>query len=123
MTDQSAACTDDPIDRDYLERNYLALGCGDVLTDVIKIYLESYPLKVEKLQLHLSSGSTDDLIKVTHGLKGESGSVGARMVMAAAAAMEKAARQGNLEELRKLMPMLELELTRVAEALKKEFLA
>ena len=32
-----AAVLDDPLDRDYHRKNYLALGCGDVLLDVYRI--------------------------------------------------------------------------------------
>lgn len=121
MTDSTLHATDDPLDRDYLERNYLALGCADVLADVVKLYLESHTVKLHALQERLAEGSSEELTKLAHGLKGESGSVGARFVMAIAAAIEQAARRNNREEIARLLPELKHEMTRVREVFQREF--
>ena len=121
MTDSTLHATDDPLDRDYLERNYLALGCADVLADVVKLYLESHTVKLHALQDRLANGSSEELTKLAHGLKGESGSVGARFVMKTAAAIEQAARSGNRDEIARLLPELAHEMTRVREVFQREF--
>lgn len=71
----------------------------------------------------MQQGDTEELTGVAHGLKGESGSVGGRDIMAVAAAMEKAARAGDLTEARALLPELELQLQRTAAAIEKELSA
>lgn len=114
---------EDPLDREYQRKNYLALGCGDVLLDVYRIYLESAPLKLEQIRSLLASANLDALIGVAHGLKGESGSVGGRFIMAAAAAMERAARASDLEEARRILPELEQQLQRVMAAIQQELAA
>ncbi len=122
-TSAAAVTTDDPLDRDYQQKNYHDLGCGDVLLDVYQIYLESAPQKLVRIRELLQQGDTEELTGVAHGLKGESGSVGGRDIMAVAAAMEKAARVGDLTEARALLPELELQLQRTAAAIEKELSA
>jgi len=121
MNQTAVAAAGDPLDRGYLERNYLALGCADVLADVVAMYLESVPDKLVALHAALESGQIEELTKLAHGLKGESGSVGASRVVAQAAKMEQSARQGDLAACRSYMPLLEQELERVTAVLKQEF--
>ncbi|SKA16322.1 HPt (histidine-containing phosphotransfer) domain-containing protein [Trichlorobacter thiogenes] len=118
-----AAMLDDPLDREYHQKNYLLLGCSDVLRDVFQIYLESAPLKAEQLRSCLEAGDLDKGISLSHGLKGESGSVGGRFIMATAAEMEKATRAGDLQAARALLPELEHQLQRVIAAIKQELKA
>lgn len=123
MTDptNSAVAGDEPLDRAYLERNYLALGCADVLVDVVTMYLESVPHKLAGLQAALAASDSAEFAKLIHGLKGESGSVGAHLVTARAAALEQHARQGNLAACSSGMPELELQLQRAIAVLQQEF--
>lgn len=114
---------EDPLDREYHHKNYLALGCGDVLLDVYRIYLESAPLKVQHLSSLLQAADLEQIVGVVHGLKGESGSVGGRFIMATAAEMEKAARAGDLQGARTLLPELEQQLQRVVAAIQQELKA
>lgn len=117
------AADDDPLDREYLQRNYLALGCGDVLTDVVAMYLESAPQKLRELQHALAAEDSAEFARLIHGLKGESGSVGARLVTARAATLEQHARQGDLAACANGIPELEQELQRVSAVLQQEFKA
>ena len=118
-----AAAQDDPLDREYHRKNYLALGCGDVLQDVYRIYLESAPLKIEQLRAVLQTGDLPQIISLSHGLKGESGSVGGRFIMVTAAEMEKAGRAGDLESVRRLLPKLEKQLQSIIAAIQQELTA
>ncbi|WP_305733057.1 Hpt domain-containing protein [Trichlorobacter ammonificans] len=111
---------DDPFDRVYLRKNYLDLGCADVLSDVFRIFLESSRVKLAGVRSALVTESMGELLNLAHGLKGEAGSVGGRHVTAIAAAMEKAARGGDLQELRRRMPELEHELERLLQAIERE---
>jgi HPt (histidine-containing phosphotransfer) domain-containing protein len=119
-TGAQSPLAEDPLDREYQHKNYVALGCGDVLLEVYRIYLESAPQKLAQLQSLLQQSELESVIRLAHGLKGESGSVGGRSVMVAAAAMEKAARAGNLEEARRLLPELELQLQRTVTVIQQE---
>lgn len=116
-------CPEEPLDREYLHKNYLSLGCGDVLLDVYRIYLESAPLKLEQIRALLDEARLDLLVGVAHGLKGESGSVGGQFVLAAAAALERAARDGDLDEARRLLPGLEEQFQRLVTVIKQELAA
>lgn len=118
----SASVSDDTLDRDYLERNYLALGCADVLVDVVAMYLESVPCKLDSLKAALAAGDGGQFARLIHGLKGESGSVGAHLVAARAAALEQCVRQGNLAACQSGMPELERDLQRTMAVLQQEFI-
>lgn len=111
---------DDPFDREYLRKNYLELGCGDVLHDVFRIFQESSLIKLEGLRKALEAGAQQELLSIAHGLKGESGSVGGRHLSALASAMEQSARAGNIAEIRRLLPDLERELERLLGAIARE---
>lgn len=111
---------DNLLDREYHRKNYHDLGCSDVLLDVYRIYLESAPLKIQQLLPLVQQGKLEPVITLAHGLKGESGSVGGRLIMATAAAVEVAARAGDLQEVRRLMPELELRLQQTIEAIELE---
>jgi len=111
---------DDPFDREYLRKNYLDLGCGDVLQDVFRIFQESSLVKLEGLRTALDAGAQQELFTIAHGLKGESGSVGGRRVSMLASAMEQAARAGNIAEVRRLFADLERELNRLLTAIARE---
>lgn len=121
-----AASTDaavDPLDRTYLQKNYFDLGCGDVLVSVCRLYLDSAPRKIEQLQHLLQRNDAEPVISLLHGLKGESGSVGAQQVMALAATLEKAARGGDLESVRTALPDLKQQLQQVVSVITREFLS
>ena len=119
QTDPDSATV--PLDLDYLDRNYIKLGCEDVLFDVVNIFLETAPEKVALMKDALETADGPELSKLAHGLKGESGSVGARIVASLAAAQDQSARRGDIEEFRSRMPQLELELDRAIALLKQEF--
>ena len=118
-----SAVTDDLLDREYHRKNYHDLGCSDVLLDVYRIYLESAPQKIDQLRPLVEQGKLEPIITLAHGLKGESGSIGGRLIMAAAAALELAARAGDLHEVQRLMPELELQLQRTIAAIELELKA
>lgn len=113
-------CQDDPFDREYLRKNYLELGCADVLQDVFRIFQESSLIKLEGLRKALEAGAQQELLTIAHGMKGESGSIGGRRVSALASAMEQSARAGNIMEARRLFPDLERELGRLLTAIAGE---
>lgn len=131
MTTDSAGSTtvvpeaipDDLLDREYQRKNYHDLGCSDVLLDVYRIYLESAPLKIQQLRPLVLQAELEPVVALAHGLKGESGSVGGRLVMATAAALEIAARAGDLQEAQRLMPELELRLQQTIDAINLELQA
>lgn len=122
-TTASVLLSEELLDREYHQKNYHALGCSDVLLDVYRIYLESAPQKLEQLHSLVREADLASIIAVAHGLKGESGSVGGRLITAAAAALEKAARSGDLPEVRRLMPELEQQLQRTLAAIEQELQA
>lgn len=115
--------SDDPIDREYLQKNYLDLGCGDVLLDVCRLFLDSSSAKLAGLNSAFAANNLSELLSISHGLKGEAGSVGGRCLAAVAAKMEKAARTGDIEAIRTIMPEVAHEHGRLVRAIEMELAA
>lgn len=121
MPDQPENITDAaPLDRAYQQKNYHELGCGDILLEVYRIFLDSAPQKLTHLQQLLEQGEMQQVFAVAHALKGEAGSIGGRLVMAAAAELERLARAGDTAASLAMMPQLEQQLKITVTAIMQE---
>lgn len=118
-----SSVSDDPIDREYLQKNYLDLGCGDVLLDVCRLFLDSSSVKITGLNNALADDNLEELLNISHALKGEAGSVGGRCLAAVAARLEKAARADDIETIRTMMPEAVHEHRRLVQAIEMELAA
>lgn len=118
--DLSGKPAEDPFDRHYIQKNYIDLGCEDVLIDVFGIFEESAPKKLVALHAALADKNLGELRQIAHSMKGESGSVGGKDLRLAAENLEKAARADDLQQVTTLLPALEFETARLLQAIKKE---
>lgn len=109
-----------PLDHAYQQKNYHDLGCGDILLEVYRIFMDSAPHKLTQLQQLLEQGELQQAFAIAHALKGEAGSIGGRLVMTAAAEVEKLARAGNLAAALALIPQLEQQLKITVNAILRE---
>lgn len=109
-----------PFDCNYIQKNYIDLGCADVLAEVFQIFQESAPQKLAALQVACAGKNFIELRQLAHSLKGESGSIGGKYVRHVAENIEKAARVEDLQQIAALLPELELELDRLLLAIKEE---
>ena len=84
------------LDLVYLDENYVAVGFGDVLHDVLRTFSDQARQNLRTIQ---TAYRTSDLIAVSetaHTLKGSAGSVGALRLAAVAEALEKSAANGDV---------------------------
>ncbi len=86
-------------------RRLLASKPGE-LRSMMDDYLESAEQQLSNIDAALARGDADAVEMAAHSLKGVSGQMGARQVMAAAHRVEKAAAAGDMEGARALVPAL-----------------
>jgi HPt (histidine-containing phosphotransfer) domain-containing protein len=91
---------------------------GDLIAEIIAIFLEDVPRRIASLKEHLISERTAEAGEQAHSIKGAAADVGGEIVRAVAFEMEKAGKAGDLEALKKTMPVLEKEFERLKEAMK-----
>jgi HPt (histidine-containing phosphotransfer) domain-containing protein len=77
---------------------------------VVQSFLDSIPGSRQVLQLAAENGNMTDLAKAAHALKGAAGSIVAQRCHTAALAVERTAKDGNLERSKKVLEILWQEL-------------
>lgn len=112
--------TESLFDRTYQINNYHNLGCGDLLLDMYRLFQNSAPAKLEQLADLIANGDLAAASRVAHSLKGESGSIGGKQVMAMAAKLEQETRLSNLTDARDILQQLEQELDNLLTAIEGE---
>lgn len=90
----------------------------ELIAEIVAIFLDDIPRRIEDLRRHLISGRTDEAGQQAHSIKGAAADVGGEIMRAVAFEMEKAGKAGDLETLRKAMPVLEKEFERLKDAMK-----
>ncbi len=87
------------LDRAVLEglRALSMKGSGDLFREILDLFARNGPRLVEDLGAAAAAGDAPLLRRLAHTLKGSAGNVGAVALARAAAAAERAAREGDLE--------------------------
>ena len=93
-------------------------GDPELLVDLIQMFLEDGPSKVEAVSQGLATGDFDMAERAAHSLKGSSGNLGARIVQEICEQLQVSTRAHELETSRKLAPVLETNYAAAEEALK-----
>ena len=77
-------------------------GDPELLLDLIRMFLEDGPSKVQSVTEGLLAGDFEKMERAAHSLKGSSGNLGARLLQETCEQMQIATRNHQLEESRKL---------------------
>ena len=93
-------------------------GDPELLVDLIQMFLEDGPAKVESVNMGLANGDFDMAERAAHSLKGSSGCLGAKMVQAICEKLEQSTHKHELEASRKLAPELVTTYAAAEQALK-----
>jgi len=72
-------------------------GSPDMVAELIALFLQDAPAQLSAMRAALAAGDAAALRHAAHSLKGSSGYLGARRLMALCAEVEQSARQGTLE--------------------------
>ena len=82
-------------------------GGPKLVTQMIRLYLENAPVRLEQVRKGVSEGSLDEAERGAHSLKSSAANVGAMIVSRIAAEMEDRASGGDTTALASLVPELE----------------
>jgi two-component system, sensor histidine kinase and response regulator len=91
----------------------------EVVEIIGEIFLETYELELEQLNVALDSGDVETLLLVSHGLKGNLGQFGARPAADLAAKIETLSKAGALTAIPALLKPLQVEISLFVGSLRK----
>ena len=96
-----------------------AMNPGDdsFLRELIQIYLEDSPARIDEIEQSLKQGDSIRLTRAAHSLKGSSSNFGANQLRALSEQIERIGRTGVLTEVPALVPEVKAEYDRVKAAL------
>ena len=77
---------------------YSNLGSDPLLAEIVDMFVDEIPDRVEKLLEQLSSGDLEGMRRTAHQLKGAAGSYGFEAISPSAAEVEDAIQAGEPEE-------------------------
>ena len=93
-------------------------GEPDVLAQVLRLFLDEAPRRLERLRSVLAKGDAAEFQRVAHSLKGAAGNIGAHALCDAARRAEELGRTGRLDSAAPLLRDIELRLADVATEIK-----
>jgi PAS domain S-box-containing protein len=110
------------VDREILAnvRDLQEDGEPDLLTELIELYLEDSPVRIDAAKSAFTSGDAQAMALAAHTLKGSSGNLGAKRMAALAALLEQHGRAGSIENAAPILEQLEREFAAVQKTLEAE---
>jgi PAS domain S-box-containing protein len=95
-------------------------GDAALLADVARLFLDDCPRRAAELRTAVASGDPARVQRSAHALKGAVATLGAWPARELAARLERAGREGHLDEAPALLEALDAELVRVGAALREQ---
>ncbi len=89
----------------------------ELLAEVAGIFIRETPIRLEKINAALEAGNIPAMVKLSHSLKGVCATMYAAPLQAKAFEVEMAARQGDLNTIRRAAPEMTAMLQELADAL------
>jgi HPt (histidine-containing phosphotransfer) domain-containing protein len=108
----------DPHTLDTL-RKLTTPGEPDVLAQVLRIFLDEAPRRLERLHSALAEGDAVEFQRAAHSLKGAAGNIGARAVHDAARRADELGKTGHLDSAAPLVTDIERRLGEVMAEIKE----
>lgn len=81
-------------------------GKEEYIREAVHIFVENTPLRMEALKQHVAAKDTGKIVLEAHSIKGSAAAVGGCALRSVAFELEKAARAGDMEQIKVLMPQL-----------------
>ncbi len=110
-----AEAADSPVD--FQEALGWVDGDKDLLVELVGIFLQDYPPRIEELRAAVSNGDADRIHLLAHGLKGSLTPFGTRLARNLAQRLELIGKERNLTEAPAVFRALEEEVSLVAKGL------
>ena len=103
-------------------RNLLGQGGEAMVKEVVEVFLQDAPVRMEDARKALDQGDFENLMRAAHILKGSSSSLGAKRLAALCAELEKRAKRGSIEGSEEIMARLQTEFNKVCRSLESEWM-
>jgi len=97
-------------------------GAGDVLREIIDLFLGDAPSKIVRIQQAVERCDAGEVAQGAHSLKGSAGNFGAHRLVALCARLEQLGNDGDIVKGPDLLRQAEQELDLVSNALKDEMM-
>lgn len=94
-------------------------GEPDVLAQVLKLFLEEAPRRIERLRSALTEGNAVEFQRLAHSLKGAAGNIGANAVHDAARRADAVGKSGRLDAAAPLVEEIERHLAEVVTEIER----
>jgi HPt (histidine-containing phosphotransfer) domain-containing protein len=109
------------LDPDVVERlrQLTPPGEPDVLREILNLFLDEVPKKIDSLRLALTSGDAATLQRAAHSLKGSSGNIGARAMYEVCRQLDDRAKSEELARLQPLVEALQAEYGKVESEIRR----
>jgi PAS domain S-box-containing protein len=91
----------------------------ELMQDILRIFIEDMPAQISTLKRSIVENDQKLADRTAHAMKGSSGNVGSIRLMNVAAEMEEAGRNGDLQRIESLIPLLEKEFDSAVEEMRK----
>lgn len=103
---------------------YLALQRLDsdeeLYQEILTVFLEDTPIQLANLENAWSTRTLPEVLRLSHSLKSAAGNIGAERLSIASFGVEKAAKNGNIEDLPALLNSIQHEFNTLMEFLNKQ---
>jgi len=93
-------------------------GEPDVLAEVLELFLQEAPRRIEKLIAAWAANDAAELYKTAHSLKGSAGNIGAQPLFRVCSQLDGKGRAGDLTHVKPLVETLAAEYARVEAAIR-----
>ena len=106
---------DDVLNPEVIEslRQLTPPGEADVLTEVLTIFLQEVPPRIDRLRTSWADGNIQEVQRAAHSLKGSAGNIGARALYEISRQIDEKGRTGDLSGLAPLIDALTAEFGKV----------
>lgn len=94
-------------------------GEPDVLAEVLQMFLQEFPPRLERLRIAWASGNIEDMYRSAHSLKGSAGNIGARRLFSVCAQLDGMSRSGDLSNSAPLVAALGAEYGKVESEIRR----
>ena len=98
-------------------------GEPDVLTEVLKLFLEEVPPRIVRLRNAWQSGNIQEVQRAAHSLKGSAGNIGARRLHAVCRELDDKGRSGDMAALPRLVAAVTAEFDKVEVEIRRTLAA
>ena len=96
-------------------------GEPDVLTEVLRLFLDDVPPRIDRLRNAWASGNIEEMHRAAHSLKGSAGNIGARRLYEVCRQLDDVTKSGNLTGAAPLIDALGAEFGKVEAEIRRLF--